>query len=74
MWLRDTGVLNRLMYDIVPSLNVVPAPALSGKMPITIEQMVIIMILYIIGIALSLVTFLFEQCVCKREEESTLVC
>ena len=60
MWLRDTGVLNRLMYDIVPSLNVVPAPILRNKLPLTIYQMGITLILLLIGIILSIITFLVE--------------
>ena len=60
MWLRDTGVLNRLMYDIFPSLNVVPAPVLRSNLPLTIQQLGITMILLIVGIALSIITFFME--------------
>ena len=68
MWLRDTGVLNRLMYDIVPSLDVVPVPILRNKLPLTIVQLGITMILFLVGIALSTATFFMELYVCKGKK------
>ena len=69
MWLRDTGVLNRLMYDIVPSLDIVPVPILKNKMPITIVQLGITMLLFLVGIALSMVMFFMEVCICKGKKK-----
>ena len=68
MWLRDTGILNRLMYDIVPSLNVVPVPILRYNLPLTIVQLGITMILFLVGIALAIVTFFMEFMVCKGKK------
>ena len=68
MWLRDSGILNRLMYDIVPSLNNVPVSILRNNLPLTIVQLGVTMILFLIGIAFSIFTFFMEVVLCKRKK------
>ena len=60
MWLRDTGVLSKLKDVISPPYNPIPYPKARHKQPLTIYQLSITMILFVVGITLSLLTFIRE--------------
>ena len=62
MWLRDTGILNRLTEDIIPSPIPIPDPSLRGKLPLTAYQLSSALFCILAGLVLSVVIFIFEKC------------
>ena len=60
LWLQDTGILKRLLDDILKPLVFKTYPKARQKMPLTINQLSFIMILFVIGIALSILIFIYE--------------
>ena len=59
MWLRDTGILNRLTLDIKRPATLVPNPKVRNKLPLTTQQLNSVLV----GCFLSVMVFLLEICV-----------
>ena len=62
MWLRDTGVLNKMKNDVL-NLNRIPAeplPRVWKDKPLNFTQLGITMILFVCGVVYSLVIFFYE--------------
>ena len=76
MWLRDTGILERLKYDIVRPPFHKPYPKARRDRPLIISQLGIVMIVLAVGLGLSLLVFLGELMIGRgkktlnKEEES----
>ena len=60
MWLQDTGVLKRLLDDILKPRVLKPYEKARHKMPLTIYQLSITMILFLILTSLSMLIFIWE--------------
>lgn len=60
MWLRDTGVLTKLRYDILNPPILIPDPKVRNNQPLNNWQLGIIMILYLVGLSISILTFIGE--------------
>ena len=63
MWLRDTGILNRLTLDIKRPATLVPDPKVRNKLPLTTQQLMSPILSVIVGSMLSVMVFLLERCV-----------
>ena len=60
MWLRDTGILNKLKYDVLNPPMHIPDPKVKHNQPLNLKQLGITGIMIIIGLFISLVVFLTE--------------
>ena len=63
MWLRDTGILNRLTFDIKRPATLVPDPKVRNKLPLTTQQLNSTLLSVLVGSLLSVMVFLLEICV-----------
>ena len=63
MWLRDTGILNRLTLDIKRPATLVPDPKVRNKLPLTTQQLISPILSVSVGSMLSVMVFLLERCV-----------
>ena len=60
MWLRDTGILNKLKYDALNPPMHIPNPKVRHNQPLNLNQLGITGIMIIIGLFISLMVFLRE--------------
>ena len=60
MWLRDSGVLNKLRYDVLNPPIPIPDPKVRHNQPLTVYQLGITAIIYLVGISISIFAFLTE--------------
>ena len=60
MWLRDTGILKKLKYDVLNPPIHIPDPKVKHDQPLNLKQLGITGIMIIIGLFISLVVFLRE--------------
>ena len=60
MWLKDTGILNKLKYDVMNPPIPIPDPKLRHKQPLILKQLGIIMIILVVGHIIAFVAFLME--------------
>ena len=60
MWLRDTGVLNKLRNDVLHPPITIPYPKVRHNEPLNNWQLGIIMIIYLVGMLISILAFAGE--------------
>ena len=60
MWLRDTGVLNKLRNDVLNSPIPIPYPKVRNNEPLNNWQLGIIMIIFLVGMLISISAFAVE--------------
>ena len=60
MWLRDTGILERLKYDVVKPPLDIPLPKVRQDQPLIMSQLGIVIIVLAVGLGLSIPVFLCE--------------
>ena len=60
MWLRDTGILDKLKTDALNPPIPIPDPKLRHKQPLIIRQLGGIMILLFVGLAFAIIVFILE--------------
>ena len=62
MWLRDTGVLNKMKNDVlnIQTIPAEPLPRVRKDKPLNLDQLGITMILSVCGAVSSLVVFFYE--------------
>ena len=60
MWLRDTGVLDKLAFDALNPPIPIPDPKLRHKQPLIFSQLGGIMILLVVGLAFAIIVFILE--------------
>ena len=60
MWLRDTGVLDKMKYDMLKTEPLIPLPNVWKNEPLQVHQLGIIMIIHLLGITLSIFVFVWE--------------
>ena len=66
MWLRDTGILNKLKFDVMNPPIPIPDPKLRHKQPLILRQLGIIMIILVVGLNIALVVFLCEVWISRK--------
>ena len=60
MWLRDTGVLDKLRLRALNPAIPIPDPKGRHNQPLTVYQLGITAIIYLVGISISIFAFLTE--------------
>ena len=60
MWLRDTGILEKIKYEIIRPPFPIPDPKVRRDQPLIISQLGIVMIILAVGHILSLPVFFYE--------------
>ena len=60
MWLRDTGILDKIKNDVMNPPIPIPAPRVRINQPLILRQLGIIMITLIVGLFLATISFLVE--------------
>ena len=68
MWLRDTGILERLKYDIVRPPVRTPYPKVRHDQPLIMSQLGIVMIVLAVGLGLSIPVFLREFMIGRKKK------
>ena len=66
MWLRDTGILNKLKFDVMNPPIPIPDPKLRHKQPLILRQLGIIIIILVVGLNIALIVFLWEVCISRK--------
>ena len=62
MWLRDTGILDKVKYDFMNPPIAIPDPTVRHNQPLILSQLGIIMIVLVVGLAIGTIAFLVELC------------
>ena len=60
MWLRDTGIMNKMKDGILGPTIPTHYPKAKDKQPLSIRQLGIVLIVLLSGIILSIIVFIFE--------------
>ena len=60
MWLKDTGILERVKYDIFRPGIQIPDPRVRRDQPLILKQLGIIMIVLVVGLFMATIVFLVE--------------
>ena len=60
MWLRDSGVLDKNLYDIIRPEFPIPDPKVRHDKPLILSQLGIVMIVLAVGLVLAIPVFLCE--------------
>ena len=60
MWLRDTGILDKLNIDVLNPPIPIPDPKLRHKQPLILRQLGIIMIILVVGLAFAINVYILE--------------
>ena len=66
MWLRDTGVLDKMKDDELSAPIPIPDPKIKVDGLISVEQIGIGIAIFSVGMTLSLISFIGELCTKKR--------
>ena len=61
MRLRDTGILNRIIYDIFADPVQIKDSRVRNKLPLTVQQLNSTMVAILVGLTLSVMVFIFER-------------
>ena len=60
MWLRDSGVLDKILYDIIRPEFPIPDPKVRHDKPLILSQLGIVIIVLAVGLVLAIPVFLCE--------------
>ena len=60
MWLKDTGILEKLKYDAMNPPYLIPDPIVRFNEPLILKQLGIIMIFLAVGLFIGTIAFLVE--------------
>ena len=60
MWLRDTGILEKIKYDVMNAPIPIPDPQVMYNQPLILRQLGIIMIVLVVGLFISTLVFFVE--------------
>ena len=61
MWLRDTGILEKIKHDVMNPPIPIPDPKVRYNQPLILGQLGIIMITLIVGLFIATIAFLVEH-------------
>ena len=62
MWLKDTGILDKLKYDVMNPPIPIPDPTVRHNQPLILKQLGIIMIILVVGLTIGTIVFFIEFC------------
>ena len=60
MWLRDTGILDRVKADIMTPPIPIPQPKLRHNQPLILSQLSMVMITLVVGLVIGTTAFVSE--------------
>ena len=60
MWLRDTGNLDKLAFDVLNPPIPIPNPKLRNKQPLILSQLGGIIIILVVGLAFAMIVYILE--------------
>ena len=60
MWLKDTGILDKIQYDVFKPGIQNPQPRVRHNKPLILQQLGIIMIILLVGLFIATLAFLVE--------------
>ena len=60
MWLSDTGILERIKYDVLKPGIQIPDPRVRHNQPLILRQLGIIMIVLVVGLFIATIAFMVE--------------
>ena len=60
MWLRDTGILERIKYDVFRPGIQTPDPRVRRNKPLILKQLGIVLIVLVVGLFIATIVFLLE--------------
>ena len=60
MWLKDTGILERVKYDVFNPAIPIPDPRVRYNQPLILRQLGIVMIILVVGLFIATIVFLVE--------------
>ena len=69
MWLRDTGILNKLKYDVMNPPIPIPDAKVRHNQPLILRQLGITVIILVVGLFIALILFLGELCNNKKKRD-----
>ena len=61
MWLRDTGILEKIKHDVMNPPIPIPDPKVRYNQPLILGQLGIIMITLIVGLFIATIAYLVEH-------------
>ena len=70
MWLRDTGILDKVKYDVMDPPIPIPDPTVRHNQPIILRQLGIIMIILIVGLVIGIIAFFVELFIRPKAKQS----
>ena len=70
MWLRDTGILDKVKYDIMNPPIPIPDPTVRHNKPLILRQLGIIMIILVVGLAIGTIVFCVELCIKSKSRKT----
>ena len=70
MWLRDTGILDKLKYDVMNPPIPILEPTMRHNQPLIVRQLAIIMIIVVFGLAIGTIVFFVEICIRSKSKQS----
>ena len=71
MWLKDTGILDKVKYDVMNPPIPIPDPTVRHNQPLILRQLGIIMIILVVGLAIGTIVFLVELCMKFKSRKTT---
>ena len=71
MWLRDTGILDKMKYDMLETEMYDPLPKVWKDKPLNLFQLGIIMIITLFGVTSSIMVFIWELLGTSRKKLET---
>ena len=60
MWLKDTGILDKIKYDVMKPPIPIPDPRVRYNQPLILRQLGIIMIVLVVGLCIATLVFVVE--------------
>ena len=60
MWLRDTGILDKVKNDVANPPIPIPDPTVRQNQPLILRQLGIILIILIVGLVIGIIAFFLE--------------
>ena len=60
MWLKDTGIIDKIKYDVFKPGIQNPQPRVRHNKPLILQQLGIIMIILLVGLFIATLVFLVE--------------
>ena len=71
MWLKDTGIIDKVKYDVMNPPIPIPDPTMRQKQPLILRQLGIIMIILVVGLAIGTIVFFVELCIRSKPQKTS---